>query len=754
MAGACSGIDTEPVFSIDGAEQIIITASAGDSELQTKTERQDDGSVFWKPGDEISIFYGSGVDGGSKFVSQNEDVVDIANFSGSIGVITGGNEIAATDTYFWGVYPYSAATSCDGESVTTILPAEQLATAGTFADDLFLTVGKSKGLRLAFFNVCGGIRFAVGSPGVKKVTFRGNNNEVLAGKVKIGFGSNNRPAVSEVIDGKTELTLTAPDGGSFVVGETYYFVALPTLLSSGYTMTFYKTSEEGVKTSSKSVELKRSTFGNLHEADADVNYVDYVQFPDPNLKSYILALFDDDEDGRISISESVNIQNVNCSERGISDLSGLEKCPNLKYLNFNGNNVSRVDLAGLSKLETIVAYGNPVKSLVLNNDTALTALYLQDVNTNALSGTTISINAYTQAPTLYLAFAGTQFNTLNLTNSTVLTAYDVAENIQLAKLVASGNPLVTAVDFSTLTALEHLDVHSCGLTALNVDTNVALESFDCSRNEISELNIDNNVALTSFNCSDNNLTALRVTNNDNLVSLDVSKNDLMNLNVRKNVLLKVFNISDNSRITALALGYNTELETVKTANTALTDIDLSLNTKLKVLDLRGCASMHIIDLSANTALTTLDVFGTSLATLDISMCPLLTNIKIPNKVGVSVMFASVKGVVFYVSGQTVKIVSANQTYCDWSSAKTWCSSLGSGWYLPSKDELSTIYNNKTALNSTLSLIGGTQFGRDYYWSSTEDPHSSPYAYRVYFGSGDLSSSNEYNSNNVRAVRAF
>ena len=38
--------------------------------------------------------------------------------------------------------------------------------------------------------------------------------------------------------------------------------------------------------------------------------------------------------------------------------------------------------------------------------------------------------------------------------------------------------------------------------------------------------------------------------------------------------------------------------------------------------------------------------------------------------------------------------------------------------LPTKDQLLSIYNNKSRVNSLLSIIGGTQLTNDYYWSST------------------------------------
>ena len=43
-------------------------------------------------------------------------------------------------------------------------------------------------------------------------------------------------------------------------------------------------------------------------------------------------------------------------------------------------------------------------------------------------------------------------------------------------------------------------------------------------------------------------------------------------------------------------------------------------------------------------------------------------------------------------------------------------SLATGWYLPALAELKTIYGNKTIVDASLLLVGGSQFGTSWYWS--------------------------------------
>ena len=88
---------------------------------------------------------------------------------------------------------------------------------------------------------------------------------------------------------------------------------------------------------------------------------------------------------------------------------------------------------------------------------------------------------------------------------------------------------------------------------------------------------------------------------------------------------------------------------------------------------------------------------------------------------------------------------------NWSSANSYCSNLTaegkSDWYLPSKDQLLTMYNNKSSLQNT---AGFTPFVSDYYWSSTAG--SSGYHWRVYFGNGYSYTDDDTYYTYVRCVR--
>ena len=87
---------------------------------------------------------------------------------------------------------------------------------------------------------------------------------------------------------------------------------------------------------------------------------------------------------------------------------------------------------------------------------------------------------------------------------------------------------------------------------------------------------------------------------------------------------------------------------------------------------------------------------------------------------------------------------------DWNSAKTACDELilngYSDWHLPSKEELNALY----VILKQRGALGG--FAARYYWSSTEFDFS--LAWLQYFANGYQYSNGKYDSNYVRAVRAF
>ena len=249
--------------------EVTLEASLGNGQ-QTKTVYDSaEDKIYWKAGEKLSLFYTPDENGGSKFTSTNTEESRVANFTGMISVITAGNDVAEDETYFVGVYPYREDTAYDKNGVVmTTLPVEQTAVAGSFADNLYITAGRSRGLSMGFKSVCSALVFTVANTGISKVVFEGNHFEYLGGQFSFKFDENNIPVVhGHVTDDSYAITLLAPDGGTFEPGVDYYIVTLPAEFSEGMKMTFYKEDGSyGVRKWDQKISFARNTFTELNSA--------------------------------------------------------------------------------------------------------------------------------------------------------------------------------------------------------------------------------------------------------------------------------------------------------------------------------------------------------------------------------------------------------------------------------------------------------------------------------------------------------
>lgn len=235
--------------------------------------------VEWVANDAISIF-----DGTTNIQSTTTDSGASASFSASL----------ATAGPWYALYPYSAGASIAGSVVTTTLPAAQTAVAGSFADDLNISVALSEAGKLSFKNVLGLIKFTVGADAdIVKVTLTGNNSEVLAGTVDIDYNSGN-PTWTINSGAATSIELT----GTFVKGQTYYFAVLPQTFTNGITLTYTNSSDANrVETTANELVLGRSQIRNIGSPDI-------ITFADPDVKAALVAHFDANSDGEISKAEA------------------------------------------------------------------------------------------------------------------------------------------------------------------------------------------------------------------------------------------------------------------------------------------------------------------------------------------------------------------------------------------------------------------------------------------------------------------
>ena len=248
---------------IDDYAPRITARTEAQSSTRTSLSVDEDGqgTIYWNPADKINVFFGTTR---VLYTSQNKADATSAVFQTTDNVTS----TTVSSTNIWGLYPSDNSSTCDGNSVTTTLPSQQYGIPETFDDDLFITLAHSNSTTLQFYNVCGGIKFSLSRDDIKAISFRGNNNEDIAGKVKLSF-SNDLPNAT-VVNGVKEITLTPKSGQTFSKDVNYYIVTLPSTLSNGFTMTF-TTTDGAVGTlnyTDKAITLKRSIFSRQKQIDS------------------------------------------------------------------------------------------------------------------------------------------------------------------------------------------------------------------------------------------------------------------------------------------------------------------------------------------------------------------------------------------------------------------------------------------------------------------------------------------------------
>ena len=286
LVAACS---TKEEVTPSSSQEIILTATTEGNAVTRTILDEDYTTVLWMPNEILSVFQGGNM---AEFTSINTEKTPSAQFKGTLPE-------AGEDKVIYGLSPYSADASISGEVISTSLPAEQVAVAGSFNNNLFISVARTETYEMSFYNVCSGLRFMLDRSDIQSVTFLSNGGEPLAGKFSVGFDKDGKPTVKAVEEGSAEVRLMAPDGETFESGVWYYLVTLPASLEKGYTILLEGEGVQGTVRSSNAIALNRNKF---RSAELSSNRVDYKAESDydienPGVRAYLENVdYSDDPD--------------------------------------------------------------------------------------------------------------------------------------------------------------------------------------------------------------------------------------------------------------------------------------------------------------------------------------------------------------------------------------------------------------------------------------------------------------------------
>lgn len=194
---------------------------------ETKTVLQEDGSVWWSPGDEISLFAVEELDerhfsilgppSGWKLGATNDKASSETTFEGLIDNVN--------NVTYYAVYPYDSNNECGGKTICITIPTIQTATPGTYDHSAFVSYAKTTGNNLYFKNLCGGIKFSVSQEGIKEVAFRYTSGDIASGNIIMDVQKDS-PELYSWRTKSDEVIVHAPNNSCFEVGKYYYAVTI------------------------------------------------------------------------------------------------------------------------------------------------------------------------------------------------------------------------------------------------------------------------------------------------------------------------------------------------------------------------------------------------------------------------------------------------------------------------------------------------------------------------------------------------
>ena len=212
------------LFSCEGvAERGMMEMSVSLCPDVTKSELSGK-QVLWLQGDAISLFDGVG---NNKFTTDG---------NGASAVFKG---TAYPSGQYYALYPYSSSSSLVRTGIKTVLPGEQVAMKGTFADGVNLSAAvvaeKDGSLSAVMKNVGSYFKFSIkdSDAGIARVSVRAIGGEGLSGNITVSFDAEGNPTIVTV-DGEPQVCLS-PENGTFAEGE-YYAVLIPSPLSEGISL--------------------------------------------------------------------------------------------------------------------------------------------------------------------------------------------------------------------------------------------------------------------------------------------------------------------------------------------------------------------------------------------------------------------------------------------------------------------------------------------------------------------------------------
>ena len=290
---------------------------------------------------------------------------------------------------------------------------------------------------------------------------------------------------------------------------------------------------------------------SLFQFDVTGNRVkDFQQYktaiPDQYFEQGLIDLgYDNSLDGYIDDSALLTINNLDLSDKQISNLSGLEEFINLTSLNLSGNSILSISLVNLNKLTSLDLRNTGITELDLSQNNKLNSLYLSG-NTE-LSCVKVSPQIYQQIPAGWIydnttsfelecdcpilsLISGTQSQTIcdgeamgeivfefggtdvNINVETMPCCIGIQSNTNNGQITISGTPVFTK-EFYTFSVFTSDGNNNCNQVSQTITLN--------KNQNTPSINLDSGSYLQNIELG-NNMVPIVVTFDDTISGLNVT----------------------------------------------------------------------------------------------------------------------------------------------------------------------------------------------------------------------------------------
>ena len=158
--------------------------------------------------------------------------------------------------------------------------------------------------------------------------------------------------------------------------------------------------------------------------------IDNTNFPDANFRT-VVKKFDTNQDSSLSDTEIAAVKKINCSNKGITNLKGIEYFTSLNILWCTDNQLTALDVSENTALTKLNCCFNKLTSLDVSKNTALTGLKCRN---NQLTVLDVSKNtALTD-----LECRNNQLTSLDLSNTNIMNDPNCGNNIY--QIVVDNDP--------------------------------------------------------------------------------------------------------------------------------------------------------------------------------------------------------------------------------------------------------------------------------------------------------------------------